>query len=97
VEAAAAEAPVTLLTGYDEPTDNPRDDWTLLSDHGPFHMVGIPFLYLGVEDHEHYHQPSDTFENMTLDFFLGAVETAKDVARRVDAQLAEIAAAEPRN
>jgi hypothetical protein len=97
VEAAAAEAPVTLLTGYDEPTDNPRDDWTLLSDHGPFHMVGIPFLYLGVEDHEHYHQPSDTFENMTLDFFLGAVETAKDVARRVDAELAEIAAAEPRN
>jgi hypothetical protein len=32
-----------------------------LSDHGPFHMAGIAFLYIGVEDHEHYHQPSDEF------------------------------------
>lgn len=95
--AAAAEASwINLRTGYDEPSDDPRNDWTMLSDHGPFHAAGIPFLYLGVEDHEHYHQPSDTFENMTIPFFLGAVETAIDVARRADAMLGAIAEAPSR-
>lgn len=96
VEAAAGISAIELATGYDQPTDNPRDDWTFLSDHGPFHAEGIPFLYLGVEDHEHYHQTTDTFENMTIDFFLGAVATAVDVAERVDAELEMIASFEPR-
>ena len=91
VEAAAEVSPVNLRTGYDEPSDDPRNDWTMLSDHGPFHAAGIPFLYLGVEDHEHYHQISDTYENMTLAFFGGAVETAVEVARRADAMLDAIA------
>lgn len=91
VEHVADGAPVRLLTGYDRPTDNPRDDWTLLSDHGPFHMAGIPFLYLGVEDHEHYHQVTDEYEIITRDFFLGAVETAVSVAEEVDEGLADIA------
>lgn len=91
VSAAAETSRINLRTGYDEPSDDPRNDWTMLSDHGPFHAAGIPFLYLGVEDHEHYHQPSDTFENMTIPFFLGAVETAVDVARRADAMLELIA------
>ena len=96
VAAAAEGSPVNLRTGYDEPSDDPRNDWTMLSDHGPFHAAGIPFLYLGVEDHEHYHQPTDTFENMTLPFFLAAVETAVDVARRADAMLEAIATAPSR-
>ena len=96
VAAAAEVSPVNLHTGYDEPTDDPRNDWTMLSDHGPFHAAGIPFLYLGVEDHEHYHQITDTFENMTIPFFLGAVETAVDVARRADAMLDVIASAPSR-
>lgn len=91
VTAAAEVSPVNLRTGYDEPSDDPRNDWTMLSDHGPFHAAGIPFLYLGVEDHEHYHQISDTYENMTLAFFGGAVETVVDVARRADAMLDLIA------
>ncbi|WP_439634301.1 M20/M25/M40 family metallo-hydrolase [Glycocaulis sp.] len=91
VSAAAEVSPVNLRTGYDEPTDDPRNDWTMLSDHGPFHAAGIPFLYLGVEDHEHYHQITDTYENMTLAFFGGAVETSVDVARRADAMLDLIA------
>lgn len=91
VSAAAEASPVNLRTGYDEPSDDPRNDWTMLSDHGPFHAAGIPFLYLGVEDHEHYHQITDTFENMTLAFFGGAVETVVDVARRADAMLDLIA------
>jgi len=93
VEAAAQDAPILLQAGYDRPTGDPRDDWTLLSDHGPFHVAGVPFLYLGVEDHEHYHQTSDEFSTIDQDFFLGAVETAIDVARRADAALADIGAA----
>ncbi|MFN3836008.1 MAG: M20/M25/M40 family metallo-hydrolase [Glycocaulis sp.] len=96
VAAAAEVSPINLRTGYDEPTDDPRNDWTMLSDHGPFHAAGIAFLYLGVEDHEHYHQPSDTFENMTIPFFLGAVETAVDVARRADVMLDLIASSPSR-
>lgn len=93
VEQVAQDAPVRLEMGYDRPTENPRDDWTLLSDHAPFHMAGIAFLYLGVEDHEHYHQVSDEYEIITHDFFLGAVETAVSVAEAVDEALGEITAA----
>jgi len=96
VSAAAGESSINLRTGYDEPSDDPRNDWTMLSDHGPFHAAGIAFLYLGVEDHEHYHQPSDTYENMTLSFYAGAVDTAVDVALRADAMLDAIAAAPSR-
>jgi Zn-dependent M28 family amino/carboxypeptidase len=94
VEAAAETAPITLAAGYDRPTGDPREDWTLLSDHGPFHMAGIPFLYLGVEDHEHYHQPSDEFEIIDPEFFLGAVATAQDLAVRIDAALDTLTTAE---
>lgn len=87
VEAVAAEASITLAAGYDSPDDDPRNDWTLLSDQGAFHAAGIPFLYLGVEDHEHYHQPSDEFETINPDFFLGAVSVAVELAERIDADL----------
>ncbi|WBQ11679.1 M28 family peptidase [Hyphomonadaceae bacterium BL14] len=102
IEAAASESPVELLAGYDRPTENRRDDWTLLSDHAAFHLQGIPFLYLGVEDHPYYHTVNDTFDIIMPDFYLGAVETAVDVAARADAMLPELAAihrarAEPAN
>jgi len=87
VEAAAAQTEVTLAAGYDQPTGDPREDWTLLSDHGPFHMAEIPFLYLGVEDHEHYHQVSDEFEVIDPAFFLNVVTLAVDLAERIDTQL----------
>lgn len=92
----AAGAPVALKMGYDRPTQNRRDDWTLLADHAPFHLAGVPFLYLGVEDHEHYHQVSDEFEIIPLDFFLGAVETAVMTVRAVDENLTAISAAPSR-
>jgi len=50
------------------------EDWTESSDHAPFHKNGIPFLYFGVEDHEDYHQPSDTFEHINQDFFIRVSE-----------------------
>lgn len=86
--AAAAETRISLFAGYDRPTGDPREDWTLLSDHGPFHAAGHPFLYLGVEDHEHYHQPSDEFETIDPGFFLPVVDLSVDLARRADGWLA---------
>ena len=49
-------------------------DWTRASDHGPFHEKKIPFIYFGVEDHEDYHHPTDTFENIHPQFYIRAVE-----------------------
>ena len=92
----AENAAVELKMGFDRPTENRRNDWTLLSDHAPFHLAGVPFLYLGVEDHAHYHQPSDEFAVIPLDFFLGAVETATMTLRAVDAELDAITAAPSR-
>ena len=91
IAAAAERALVSLKPGYDKPTGDPREDWTLLSDHGPFHLAGIPFLYLGVEDHAHYHRVSDEFEIIDPDFFLSVVVTAIDLARRLDADLPVLA------
>lgn len=90
VEAVAQDASITLTAGYDQPDGDPRNDWTLLSDQGAFHAAGIPFLYLGVEDHEHYHQTTDEFETINPDFFLGAVSVAVELAERIDADLGSV-------
>lgn len=92
VEAVAQNASVRLEAGYDRPTGDPRDDWTLLSDHGPFHLAGIAFLYIGVEDHEHYHRPSDEFSIVDAEFFEGVIHMVVDLAERSDAALDEISA-----
>ncbi len=84
VEEVAERAEVTLLLGHDSPVGPSRDDWTSLSDHTAFHEAGIPFLYFGVEDHRDYHRTSDTFENVTLDFFVDAVETIIDFVQVAD-------------
>lgn len=36
------------------------EKWRNASDHGPFGEAKIPYLYFGVEDHDDYHQPTDT-------------------------------------
>lgn len=89
IEGVAAEAPVTLLMGHDRPEDGPND-WTLQSDHGVFHTAGLPILYFGVEDHPGYHNPSDDFEYLTLDFYVRAADTIVMVAMAADARLGEI-------
>lgn len=88
VQAATLNAPVNVLFGYD--SEQWPQDWTSASDHGPFHEKEIPFIYFGVEDHEHYHQPSDTFENINPDFFIHSVETIIDILVHVDNNLDEI-------
>jgi hypothetical protein len=89
VETVAASAPVRLLLGHDRPEDGP-DDWTMQSDHGLFHLAGVPFLYFGVEDHPGYHNPSDTFDAITPDFYVRAADTIAVAARAGDAALADL-------
>ncbi|WP_417494458.1 M28 family peptidase [Maricaulis sp.] len=87
VEAVRERSAVNLPTGFDEPTEDHGADWTNATDSGAFHAVGIPFIYLGVDYHPHYHEPTDVYENMTLDFFQDASETVIDFARESDRQL----------
>lgn len=89
IERVAQQAPVTLLMGHDDPALG-ANDWTLSSDHGPFHSAGVPFLYFGVEDHPHYHRASDDFETIPVDFFLRSVETVILATHEVDRSLATI-------
>ena len=90
VERAARSVDMDVRFGHDSPDDG-ANDWTLLSDHGPFHMAGIPFLYFGVEDHEHYHQPTDTFETIPLPVYHQAVQLTVNTAHMFDEQLGTIA------
>ncbi|WP_165831991.1 MULTISPECIES: M20/M25/M40 family metallo-hydrolase [Gammaproteobacteria] len=91
IDRAQAESAVKLIAAYDRPRSEAGDtpDWTTASDHAPFHLRGIPFIYLGVPDHPDYHQPTDTFENVDIDFFHASAETALSVFKVVDLVLAE--------
>lgn len=62
---------IKILFGHDLPNSG-NDDWTMQSDQGAFAKANIPFIYFGVEDHEDYHKPTDTFENINQDFYYGA-------------------------
>jgi hypothetical protein len=90
VEAVAAEAPVRVLMGHDDPALGEADDWTLLSDHEPFHEAGIPFLYFGAEDHSGYHQPNDDYTEINPDFFARAGDTLVMAAIAADDDLEAI-------
>jgi Zn-dependent M28 family amino/carboxypeptidase len=88
VDAVEEPAAVALVFGHDSP-DLPADqDWTLSSDHGPFHEAGIPFLYFGVEDHADYHRPTDDFETINPPFYADAIRAILAVVQEVDANLA---------
>jgi hypothetical protein len=88
VERVAASAEVKLIPGHDTPNPaNPSDDWTMASDHGAFHAVGIPFLYFGVEDHPDYHRPTDTVDGIQPGFYARAVRTVLATIRLLDAEL----------
>ncbi|MEX0723339.1 MAG: M20/M25/M40 family metallo-hydrolase [Gracilimonas sp.] len=67
------KAGLNLLFGHDDPNGE-LDDWTFSSDHGPFHQKGVPFIYFGVDDHEHYHQHTDDFETIPLEFYKSSVQ-----------------------
>lgn len=83
---AAARSAVALHAGHDRPIWRTGlvADWSTGSDHSPFFERGLPFLYFGVEDHEDYHAPGDTFERIDGEFFAGAAETILDVILALD-------------
>lgn len=74
---------IQLLFGHDRPEQG-YDDWTRASDHGAFHAVGKKFIYFGVEDHEHYHQPSDEFETIPLGFYKQSVHVILKAIEALD-------------
>jgi Zn-dependent M28 family amino/carboxypeptidase len=86
LESVAAAAPIRVLFGHDLPGTG-DEDWTLQSDHGEFHKVGVPFVYFGVEDHPDYHQPTDTPDKIDAVFFAKAVSVVLDALRALDAGL----------
>lgn len=59
---------LNVVFGHDDPNSG-QDDWTYASDHGPFHQKGVPFIYFGVADHEHYHQHTDDFDTIPQEFY----------------------------
>jgi hypothetical protein len=89
VDAAIRESPLTVRLGHDRPWWKAGlvENWTSSSDHGPFHAAGIPFLYVGVEDHPGYHDPSDTFDRIDQDFFVDAAELVARLFKSADSRL----------
>ena len=90
VERAAKGTGLDVRFGHDSPEDG-AGDWTLQSDHGVFHAAGVPFVYYGVEDHAHYHQPTDDFDTIPLDTYRGAVQLSVNTAHRLDEALDDFA------
>jgi len=83
---ANVETPdMKILFGHDS-GEGPYN-WTYASDHAEFYRKGIPFIYFGVEDHEHYHKPTDTFENIDRQFFVRAVNSILDCVIAFDQKL----------
>jgi len=89
-EEAAKAASVPIRFGHDTKDLKPGDDWTNSSDHGAFHAKGVPFLYLGVEDHADYHKPGDDADKVDPRFFRGTMEYTAALVRALDARLVEI-------
>lgn len=84
VEPVAARSKVKILLGHDTKGLKPDDDWTNSSDHAAFHKKGIPFLYLGVEDHSDYHQPGDDVEKIDPVFYRHVIGFTEALLRAVD-------------
>jgi hypothetical protein len=89
VEEAARGAGIDVKLGHDRPMYRTGmvEDWTQSSDHGPFHDHGIPFLYLGVEDHDDYHQPTDTPDRIPPAFHAAAADLVLALVREADIRL----------
>jgi Zn-dependent M28 family amino/carboxypeptidase len=87
LERVAADAPVTLRLGHDRRNAPEGADWTGSSDHAPFHAVGIPFVYFGVEDHPDYHRSTDDYERVDPGEYINSVRTIAAALRVLDAAL----------
>jgi hypothetical protein len=58
-------------------------DWKHASDHTAFHQRNIPFLYLGVEDHEDYHATTDDKEKIDYSRFIENCNLIYSIIRNI--------------
>lgn len=91
LDRVASRSEIALRFGHDSPDLGEHDDWTNASDHGPFHSIGVSFIYFGVEDHPDYHQPTDDVERINREFYIQAAVTILDAVREFDRHLEELA------
>jgi hypothetical protein len=86
---AQRRTPVAIRFGHDRPKarESDAEDWTLQSDHGPFHQAGVPFIYFGVEDHPDYHKPTDTADRIDQTFFGNVADMLLDFVLTADTTL----------
>ena len=80
------ETAATLRFGHDIPSTG-AEDWTKSSDHGAFFEKKIPHLYFGVEDHEDYHRPSDSYERIHPEFYTATVNLILKTLLELDKSL----------
>lgn len=85
VDSAQAKTQVQIKFGHDNPSQGSQD-WTSQSDHYPFHLKHIPFLYFGVEDHPDYHQPGDTFNKINKGFYYRVCNMITETVLELDKQ-----------
>jgi Zn-dependent M28 family amino/carboxypeptidase len=87
IQQVQQQTPVRLIAGHDKPwwLAGNIPDWTYASDHGHFHRRDIPFIYFGVPDHPDYHQPTDTADRVSTDFYQQVSETVLRFVLAVDA------------
>ncbi len=74
-----------LLMGHDN-GEGP-DNWTARSDHYPFHLKEIPFIYIGVEDHPDLHRPTDTFDKIDLSIYMENCNLIATMIKMLDHRL----------
>ncbi len=77
---------ISLLFGHDRP-EHGNQDWTYSSDHGAFFRQGVPFIYFGVEDHEHYHRATDEFETIPQEFYKKSTQVILNAVLAMDEHL----------
>lgn len=87
LEGIATDGGIALAFGKDTPQDEGENNWVMASDHGAFHRAGVRFLYLGVDYHPDYHQPTDDFERVTPAVFLSSTTLAIHSFRALDQAL----------
>jgi Zn-dependent M28 family amino/carboxypeptidase len=85
VDSIKSLTPVNISFGHDNPKEG-HNDWTNQSDHYPFHLAQIPYLYFGVEDHPDYHQPTDTFDKVDKGFYFRVCNMIKETITILDRQ-----------
>ncbi|MEJ8757075.1 M28 family peptidase [Pontibacter sp. H259] len=75
-----------LVLGHDNPEQG-HNDWTNQSDHFRFHQRQIPYLYFGVEDHDHYHKHTDEYKQVNTQFYPDAAALVIEFIRIADKNL----------